>query len=47
VRRAHEQGLPIGIVNLGPTRGDALAQARVAAPVGEVLPRLAEALKAA
>lgn len=47
VRRAHEQGLPIGIVNLGPTRGDPLAQARVSAPVGQVLPRLAEALQAA
>ncbi len=47
VRRAHEQGLPIGIVNLGPTRGDALAQARVSAPVGQVLPQLADALSAA
>ncbi|HXU60976.1 MAG TPA: NAD-dependent protein deacetylase [Polyangia bacterium] len=47
VRRAHEQGLPIGIVNLGPTRGDPLAHARVAAPVGQVLPRLADALDAA
>jgi len=47
VRRAHEQGLPIGILNLGPTRGDPLAQARVSAPVGQVLPRLADALDAA
>ena len=45
VRRAHELGMPIGIVNVGPTRGDALAQARVAAPVGQVLPRLAAALR--
>lgn len=45
VRRAHEQGLPIGIVNLGPTRGDALANARLSAPVGQVLPRLVAALR--
>jgi NAD-dependent SIR2 family protein deacetylase len=44
VRRAHELGLPIGIVNLGPTRGDHLAQARLAAPAGEALPRLVRAL---
>jgi NAD-dependent deacetylase sirtuin 4 len=45
VRRAHETGMPIGIVNLGPTRGDTLAQARVSAPVGQVLPRLAALLQ--
>jgi NAD+-dependent protein deacetylase sirtuin 4 len=44
VRRAHELGMPIAIVNVGPTRGDALAQARVSAPVGQVLPRLASVL---
>jgi NAD-dependent SIR2 family protein deacetylase len=44
VRRAHELGLPIGIVNVGPTRGDALAQVRVAAPAGGALSRLAAAL---
>jgi NAD-dependent deacetylase sirtuin 4 len=44
VRHAHETGQPIAIVNVGPTRGDALAAARVSAPVGEVLPRLAAAL---
>ncbi|HXJ23961.1 MAG TPA: NAD-dependent protein deacetylase [Polyangia bacterium] len=47
VRRAHELGMPIGIVNVGPTRGDALAQARVSAPVGWVLPQLEAALSAA
>jgi NAD-dependent SIR2 family protein deacetylase len=46
VRRAHELGLPIGIVNVGPTRGDPLAQARVAAPAGSTLSRLARALGA-
>jgi NAD-dependent deacetylase sirtuin 4 len=46
VRRAHEGGVPIAIVNLGPTRGDELAAVRIAAPVGQVLPRLAAALGA-
>jgi NAD-dependent SIR2 family protein deacetylase len=46
VRRAHELGLPIGIVNLGPTRGDELAAARVAVPVGTALPWLASTLGA-
>jgi NAD+-dependent protein deacetylase sirtuin 4 len=46
VRRAHELAMPIVIVNVGPTRGDSLAQVRVSAPVGEVLPRLAAALDA-
>jgi NAD-dependent SIR2 family protein deacetylase len=46
VRRAHELGLPIGIINLGPTRGDELAEARVAAPVGHALPLLATELGA-
>jgi NAD-dependent SIR2 family protein deacetylase len=44
VRRANERGLPIGIVNLGPTRADALADAKVSASVAETLPRLARAL---
>ncbi|HVT09900.1 MAG TPA: NAD-dependent protein deacetylase [Polyangia bacterium] len=44
VRRAHELAMPVAIVNVGPTRGDALAHVRVSAPVGEVLPRLADAL---
>jgi NAD-dependent deacetylase sirtuin 4 len=46
VRHAHEAGVPIAIVNLGPTRGDELAVVRIAAPVGHVLPRLAAALGA-
>jgi len=44
VRRAHELGLPIGIVNVGPTRGDPLAEVRVGAPAGSTLARLAAAL---
>ena len=44
VRRAAEAGVPIGVVNLGPTRGDALAQARVEERAGAVLPWLAARL---
>ena len=44
VRRAHELGLPIGIVNVGPTRGDALAAVRVEAPAGSALTALCTAL---
>jgi NAD+-dependent protein deacetylase sirtuin 4 len=45
-RRAHELGLPVALVNDGPTRADELAEVRVGARVGEVLPRLARALGA-
>jgi NAD-dependent SIR2 family protein deacetylase len=38
VRRAASLGMPIGIVNQGATRGDALATVRIDAPLGEVLP---------
>ena len=44
VRRAQESALPIAIVNIGPTRADELAAAKVSASVGEILPRLASAL---
>ncbi|MEQ1570579.1 MAG: NAD-dependent protein deacetylase [Myxococcota bacterium] len=44
VKRAHERGVPIGLVNLGPSRGDALSTVRVDAPAGEVLPALVAAL---
>jgi hypothetical protein len=37
--------VPVAIVNLGPTRGDALADVRVSAPLGDALPRLAAALR--
>jgi len=40
VRRAASLGLPIAIVNQGPTRGDAAATVRVDAPLGRVLPGL-------
>jgi NAD-dependent SIR2 family protein deacetylase len=44
VKKAPARALPVAIVNLGPTRGDALAACRVDRPLGEVLPPLAEAL---
>src|SRR5579859_3922999 len=43
VKRAAERGLPIAIVNIGPTRGDALATVKVEATAGEVLQRLVNA----
>lgn len=42
VRRAAARGMPIAIVNLGPTRGDAEAKLLVDAPAGEVLRELSE-----
>jgi NAD-dependent deacetylase sirtuin 4 len=44
VRRAHELGVPIVLVNQGETRGDPLATVRVDAPLGDVLPAAAERL---
>jgi NAD-dependent SIR2 family protein deacetylase len=44
VRRAAERGLPIALVNLGPTRADELAHARVEERAGDVLPQLAARL---
>jgi NAD-dependent deacetylase sirtuin 4 len=43
-RRAAERGVPIAVVNLGPTRADDLAQARIEERAGDVLPRLAARL---
>jgi NAD+-dependent protein deacetylase sirtuin 4 len=44
VLRAAERHMPIAMVNLGESRGDELADVRVEARLGEVLPRLAEGL---
>jgi NAD-dependent SIR2 family protein deacetylase len=44
IYRAKEQGIPVAIVNLGPTRADDVAAAKVEGRLGEVLPRLAETL---
>ncbi len=41
VIHAAKRGIPVGIVNVGPTRGDAKADVRVDAPLGQVLPELA------
>jgi NAD-dependent SIR2 family protein deacetylase len=46
VRRAAERAMPVAIVNLGPTRGDAHATVCVDAAAGRVLPTLARALGA-
>jgi NAD-dependent SIR2 family protein deacetylase len=44
-RRAAERSIPVAIVNLGPTRADALATLRVEGRLGLVLPVLADALR--
>jgi NAD-dependent deacetylase sirtuin 4 len=44
VRRAAERGIPVGVINLGPTRADDLVRARVEARAGDVLPQLAARL---
>jgi NAD-dependent SIR2 family protein deacetylase len=44
VRRAAERGVPIGILNRGPTRGDDHAAVRLDARAGAALPALARAL---
>jgi len=44
VLRAAKLGIPVGIVNVGPTRGDAKADVRIDAPLGVVLPELARRL---
>ncbi len=38
VKRAAERAIPIAIVNIGPTRGDALASLKIEQKVGEILP---------
>lgn len=45
VRRAVARGVPVVIVNLGPTRGDPLATVCVDAPLGATLPALVRALR--
>jgi NAD-dependent SIR2 family protein deacetylase len=44
VRRAHEQSLPVAVVNLGPTRADELVAVKVDAPAAALLPALAREL---
>ncbi|WP_407636977.1 NAD-dependent protein deacetylase [Hamadaea tsunoensis] len=45
VIRAAKLGIPVAIVNQGPTRGDDYASLRVDAPLGEILPELAARLR--
>jgi NAD-dependent SIR2 family protein deacetylase len=44
VIHAAKRGIPVAIVNSGPTRGDAKADLKVDAPLGAVLPELARRL---
>lgn len=44
-RLAHAQGKPVVVVTLGESRADALAAARLDAPVAEVVPALVRALR--
>lgn len=44
VERASRLGIPIAIINLGPTRADPLATIRIDAPLADALPRLSEML---
>jgi NAD-dependent SIR2 family protein deacetylase len=44
VIHAAKRGIPVAIVNAGTTRGDAKADVRVDAPLGDVLPALARRL---
>jgi NAD-dependent SIR2 family protein deacetylase len=46
VIRAVERAMPVVIVNLGPTRGDAAAAVKLEASLGDALPALAAALRA-
>jgi len=44
VDRARGEGVPVGVVNLGPTRADEVAAVKVEARAGQVLPAVADAL---
>ncbi|HKS25629.1 MAG TPA: NAD-dependent protein deacetylase [Thermoanaerobaculia bacterium] len=47
VKRAAERGIPIAIVNVGPTRGDALASLKIEAKCGAVLNAALDAVRSA
>ena len=44
VYRAQQEAKPVAVINLGPTRADDIAAIKLDAPIGETLPRLANAL---
>jgi len=46
VAQAAQDGKPVAIINIGPTRGDPVAAVRIEAALGEALPPLAAALGA-
>ena len=46
IYRAQKEGVPIAIVNLGPTRADDVAAVKVEGRLGEVLPEVADWLEA-
>lgn len=46
VYAAEKRAMPVGVVNLGPTRADDVAAARVEGRLGVVLPRIADELTA-
>jgi NAD-dependent deacetylase sirtuin 4 len=45
VKRAADRGLPIAIVNIGPTRGDELATLKIEERLGQVLPAAIRSLR--
>lgn len=45
IYRAQQDGVPIGIINIGPTRADEMAATKVEGSLGRILPRLVEALR--
>ena len=47
VKAAAEQGKPIAIINIGPTRGDEHASFKADVRVGELLPRVRERIGSA
>src|ERR1051326_5944359 len=47
VQRAAERGIPIAIVNVGPTRGDALATLKIEAACGATLSAALDAVRSA
>jgi hypothetical protein len=44
VYRAGEVGMPVAVMNVGPTRADDVAAVKVEAPLGAALPSLASLL---
>jgi NAD-dependent SIR2 family protein deacetylase len=47
IYRAQQDGVPVAVVNIGPTRADEMAAVKVEGRLGDVLPRLADALSPA